>query len=737
MAIQITNAQELYNIRNDLTADYELASDIDFTGTAWESGWEPIGVDELNKFTGTFNGNGYTIKNLYIVGNDILDNFGLFGWAENAEFKNVKFYNCTIDEGVDRPYNLGFLCGRVSQNIIIDNILVQESTFNLVGDGAFMGMVIGGGWNNNSDIYLTFTDVHARNCKFDNPLSSYNTTYIGGLIGAFDEYDMTNSSILIDNCSFINESEEYYIDAGDYQVAGIIAGLDGNFDNITINNCKVQTTIFVDSEGYGAGGIVGIIYSDKTTIDNNVSTIENCTFEGTIKVKGQSLHTANNNIFSAGGIIATQGGTIVKKCQVRGTLLLGQWGGGIAGYCEKGYNSILDCSFEGDFVGTYFAGGIAGSIENSCTIKRSWANINNWIIRFIPGYYRWAIGGLIGYSSFWRPTEEQKTLAFESRAFVIEDSYVRVANLEYYFADTRDTSDSIEDMGCIIGYVDGGSSTYKNLYSDINLLKIDVEGEVDPGDLFHWGKFGSVHLNGYYDYEYNDIITNNIYINTDNLPAEVDYFVLYSERTPLPDLEYIYDNDKFYEWEGIYGRTTDEMTLPYASDTYLNFDWGNIWFSYPDKNDNFPVLVEYVVIDNKVYFLEAPTVKNEGLKANIVTVKSPSAEHTAVMRGISGDDYINRIVDIDEGGLETCRVVAEKLLEVWGKQNKSITGKIPLRQDLNFKEKILVVIPQDDFVKRLQLQKVSHDILRQKTTITCGDLILSDNELLARILAEL
>ena len=59
---QITNATQLNEIRNDLSAHYVLHNDIDMSSI---SNWIPIG-DADAKFSGTIDGNNYTIENLKI-----------------------------------------------------------------------------------------------------------------------------------------------------------------------------------------------------------------------------------------------------------------------------------------------------------------------------------------------------------------------------------------------------------------------------------------------------------------------------------------------------------------------------------------------------------------------------------------------------------------------------------------------------------------------------------------------
>ena len=75
--IEVRTIEDLYNIRNDLTADYILMNDIDLTaatakGGDWDfmgNGWNPIGSKDVysnDQFSGTFDGNGYKIIGMRI-----------------------------------------------------------------------------------------------------------------------------------------------------------------------------------------------------------------------------------------------------------------------------------------------------------------------------------------------------------------------------------------------------------------------------------------------------------------------------------------------------------------------------------------------------------------------------------------------------------------------------------------------------------------------------------------------
>ncbi|MEX1198511.1 MAG: hypothetical protein WEB57_11715 [Pseudohongiellaceae bacterium] len=85
---QIANAEQLDAVRHDLNAHYILTADIDLmsatgrvSGAFWNNGagWEPIGQTLASSFTGSLDGNGFTITGLFIerAGEN---QAGLFGW---------------------------------------------------------------------------------------------------------------------------------------------------------------------------------------------------------------------------------------------------------------------------------------------------------------------------------------------------------------------------------------------------------------------------------------------------------------------------------------------------------------------------------------------------------------------------------------------------------------------------------------------------------------------------------
>ena len=110
----ISTPDDLDKLRYDMTGDYVLANDIDMKGRSFV----PFGIvnnENVGKFTGTFDGNGYTIKNLRY---DVSDKgeVGLFSQTDNATIKNL------IIEGAyfKGNANVGGIVGRMYRTNITD-----------------------------------------------------------------------------------------------------------------------------------------------------------------------------------------------------------------------------------------------------------------------------------------------------------------------------------------------------------------------------------------------------------------------------------------------------------------------------------------------------------------------------------------------------------------------------------------------------------------------------------------
>ena len=167
-----------------------------------ELSWTPIGKS-YNRYQGTFDGNGKTIRNLYI--NATSDYTGFFGYAEKGSIKNITFDNAKVNSTGD---NTGILAG-YEEYCIIENIKTLEkcSVHGTKTVGGIAGSVRG--------------DI--SNCE--NHAMVMGTKFVGGIAGYYSGSD--NSITSCANYGVVTGSAEG------------VGGMAGNFiaSPGTIQNC--------------------------------------------------------------------------------------------------------------------------------------------------------------------------------------------------------------------------------------------------------------------------------------------------------------------------------------------------------------------------------------------------------------------------------------------------------------------------------------------------------------------
>ena len=110
--VLVTTREGLEAIAENLAGSYALGADIDLGG----ADWTPIGTDSA-PFTGTFNGNDRTIRNL-VCTNSLSgsDYRGLFGCASNATIERV-----SVSGTVAGKQYVGGLVGCITGGTVISN----------------------------------------------------------------------------------------------------------------------------------------------------------------------------------------------------------------------------------------------------------------------------------------------------------------------------------------------------------------------------------------------------------------------------------------------------------------------------------------------------------------------------------------------------------------------------------------------------------------------------------------
>ena len=204
--VQISTCTDLQNIRNDVSGNYILMNNIDCSATTtWNGGAGFIPIGNLSRqFNGTFNGNNYTISNLYINREDEIF-VALFGGANNYNIMNVGLLNVNI-KGLQYTGGLigNGVGGSISNSYVTGNV---DGYWDFIDYGYATGGLIGESWGGNtSNSYSTATVT-----GFD---------YVGGLVGA-----VLNGGNILNSYSTGNVNGEERVGGlvGDFDFGGLIS----------------------------------------------------------------------------------------------------------------------------------------------------------------------------------------------------------------------------------------------------------------------------------------------------------------------------------------------------------------------------------------------------------------------------------------------------------------------------------------------------------------------------------
>ena len=176
--INITSWTELAAIRSALNGDYVLtanlsSSDADYA-SAGGSDWTPIGTTGA-EFTGTFDGDGFTISDLVISTSS--DYNGLFGRTAGATIENVGLIDVDVTAG-------SYTGGLVGYNGGSSSIVNSYATGGVSGTSEVGGLV---GFNGGS---------FGGGASIDNSYATGSvsgTSNVGGLIGNYERGTQTNN----------------------------------------------------------------------------------------------------------------------------------------------------------------------------------------------------------------------------------------------------------------------------------------------------------------------------------------------------------------------------------------------------------------------------------------------------------------------------------------------------------------------------------------------------------------
>ena len=209
------------NIQKRPNINARLMNDITMDGTEWT----PIGTDTIS-FTGTFEGQGYTISGLTCTDTN-KDHVGLVGYAIDATIQNVTVQGATLN---GRDY-IGSVCGYLSGGTIT-NCHAVETVIGKTGReaqskyrGGIVGYIIG--------------NTNVTGCTNSGTVSGLN--FLGGIVGQAQQATVQrcfNSGAVTGNSS-------------------PIGGIVGFANQATVQDCGNTGTVTRIGSNEGCGGIAG------------------------------------------------------------------------------------------------------------------------------------------------------------------------------------------------------------------------------------------------------------------------------------------------------------------------------------------------------------------------------------------------------------------------------------------------------------------------------------------------
>lgn len=289
---------DAYNLDWSKTSCYELQNNIDLSTKYGEnlSSWIPLSLNT----DGVFDGNGYTISNMYINNPNSDTNLGLFQQINTgAVVKNLTISDAVIiSNGYnDKPRledfstNLdgytasGIYVGTLSGDVkgAVENCHIKNASLNITGGrvGGITGRLY-------SD---TGTSSLIKNCSVDENTIIKGYSRLGGIAGLVDAKSGASfeQSIIEDvefNGTIEGKNNTFEATNNDETVnvtvvAEYIGGIAGYYRSTSIKNAVSTGTI----KGYRhVGGIVGFQQYNSKVPDHN-TTIDNVLFNGNLYIE--------------------------------------------------------------------------------------------------------------------------------------------------------------------------------------------------------------------------------------------------------------------------------------------------------------------------------------------------------------------------------------------------------------------------------------------------------------------
>jgi hypothetical protein len=373
---------------------------------------------------------------------------------------------------------------------------------------------------------------------------SANATYsTGGLVG----YNCGT----ITNCCVIGDV------SGFDDVGGLVGYNEG-----TITGCYTSSNVDGD---LSVGGLVGYSYGGTISSSYSLGIISGLGYVGGLVGESEEVAItdcySNSNVTGIGyigGLVGFNLYSTITSCYTSGNVSGMQGVGGLVGF--NGEGNITSCNSSGDISGGDIIGGLAGAnIYGVITACSASGNVSG----------DEAIGGLVGYNV------EARVIGCQSSGNV----------------------SGLYDVGGLVG--DNEEGTIATCYSSGNVTGDEYTGGLvgysylsTISDCYSFSAVtGNDYVGGLVGFSEEDVITNCYAIgavassgNISGLAcSDGDSIVIHSYWDTQTTGQAASDCGE--------GRTTDDMTYIYAVNTYVSWDFHNVWIADATNiNGGYPYL---------------------------------------------------------------------------------------------------------------------------------------------------
>lgn len=300
--------------------------------------WTPIGIYEnsYQYFCGSFDGNGYTISDVYISKIDT-PYVGLFGFTKDSEIRNIALTGAMESFELNKQLFVGGIVGRC-ENSTIKNCNVYKfsisgiSTYEYVD--TYIGCVVG---------YAFLGEIYECSVQ-DSYIGLKSGSYCTGMIAGF-------SSAELDGCTVLSSSGLFGTTAAvtGYDMGGLCGFLQATAKRCTVNAPYLSNNLET-SQQTAIGGLVGWCEGN----------IEICAVNFTDETKKYTI--GGENYYSS--------------ILIKGTGL--GYAGGLVGYTEN-TGKVTDCKYNGKSISYTTTSGMAtagGMVGNGVAKKDTKVRVN-------------------------------------------------------------------------------------------------------------------------------------------------------------------------------------------------------------------------------------------------------------------------------------------------------------------------------------------------------------------------